>query len=57
MHGGTGIVMAEKKSLPTACYAAFLSNDFTNPPTCDYTSIWLSFNASTSAGTSRSGGR
>jgi hypothetical protein len=38
-------------------HAAFRSNDFTNPPTYDFTSICSIFSDTTSTGSSRTGGK
>ena len=38
-------------------YAAFRSNDRTNPPTYDFTSIWFIVSVETSSGSSLNGGK
>jgi hypothetical protein len=45
------------RSLVTVCsHAALRSNDRTNPPTYDFTSIWSIVSVATSSGSSRNGG-
>lgn len=54
----TNFVSGFETEVGSLDYAAFLSNDFTNPPTCDFTTTSLSFNVSTSSGRLlRTGGR